>query len=153
MQTERLRQLADLIEKRRFLFDQTSIGHLGADPLGDNCGLAGCLAEWTYRIYGAGEADDEPTWMQRTMKIGEFAREALGLTERQSQTLFNRYWPNWWIRVLGLTNDRQIEVVGFTPSARQAAQVLRQIGEMNDVPANERDCPAIALADTGRREP
>ena len=153
MQTERLRQLADLIEKRGFLFDQTSIGKLGIDPMGENCGYAGCLADWAYRIYSPDEADAEPTWMRRTVKIGELARRALGLTERQAQTLFNRYWPNWWIRVLRLTNDRQMEVFGFTPSARQTARALRRIAEMNEVPARERDCQAIAAADIEKPMP
>lgn len=153
MQTERLRQLADLIEKRGFLFDQTSIGKLGIDPMGENCGYAGCLADWAYRIYSPDEADAEPTWRRRTAKIGELARKALDLNERQAGTLFSRYWPNWWIRKLELNEKNRMDVLGFEPTARQAAQALRRIAEMNEVPASERDCQAITAADIERPMP
>ena len=153
MQTERLRQLADLIEKRGFLFDQTSIGKLGIDPMGENCGYAGCLADWAYRIYSPDEADAEPTWMRRAAKIGELARKALGLNERQAGTLFSRYWPNWWIRKLELNEKNRMDSVGFEPTARQTALALRRIAEMNEVPARERDYQAIAAADIEKPMP
>ena len=60
MRNDRLRELADLINKRSFLFEQTTIGHLGPDPTGDDCGLAGNTADWAYRMYCTGEADGEP---------------------------------------------------------------------------------------------
>ena len=141
MRTDRLRELADLIEKRSFLFMQSFIGHLGPDPMGDNCGLAGCLADWAYRIYGPGDIDQDTPWRERTLQIGTFAAEALELNDRQAGRLFNKYWPNWWIRVLDLKEKNRIDALGFEPSAHQAARALRKLATIDAIPENERDCP------------
>ena len=150
MYTERLRRIADLIERKRFLFEQTTIGHMNADPRGDDCNLGGSVSDWAYWVYGNGEAIPESSTSTAAARIQAVAREALGLTERQAGRLLGPYWPNWWIRVMELGEKWRMEQGVFTPSADQAARALRKLAEIDDVPENERDYRGTEVANDGR---
>ena len=150
MHTERLRQIADLIERKRFLFDQTTIGHMNADPRGDDCNLGGSVADWAYWVYGNGKAKCETSRSAAVERILTVARETLDLTERQAGRLLGRYWPNWWIRVMDLGEKWRMEQGVFTPSADQAARALRKLAEIDDVPEDEHDYPVTDAVNDGR---
>ena len=145
MHTERLRAIADLIERKRILFEQTTIAQMNADPRGDHCTLPGSVADWAYWLYGNREAEAETSRRSAAHRILAVAREALGLTERQAGRLLGWYWPNWWIRVMDLGEKWRMEQGLFRPSAEC------KLAEIDDVPEAERDYRGADTESDGSR--
>lgn len=134
---ERLRELADLIERE----DRFDLSCYAAEPLPDegssrvrytgelltSCETVGCVAGWACALAG------ERLWGLLDQRIWEVACAELGLSHAEAGRLFYAEADSIWAReadALGLKLASSGDVANWSSiTAVQAAKVLRQLAD------------------------
>ena len=116
MNVDRLREIANAIERDPESYRQSEWGSCLRIKCGHVCGTAGCVAGWAVVMFGGGAHGC--FW-----NIPRRARELLGLTLREANALFNTSWPVTW------RGARSWQRGSFDPSPTMATRVLRAIAD------------------------
>ena len=116
MNVELARRIADAVEKRPELYDQTEWGGTNFDPerkLGGKCGTPCCIGGWAKHFLGT--------------KAVSAVCDALGLPPHPEWGILGADWPIGWLERAGLEHRRAEDM--FEPTAIEAATILRAMAD------------------------
>ena len=126
--SERLRQVADLIEKHPVHYDQSDFGHfdLVIDvELGGVCGSACCVAGWASFLEREGKEHQHP----EDDLVEDAGAKILGISK--NHRLFSPSWPKEWFERAGILRPfifgREI------PEPEDAVTILRAMADSGEI--------------------